>query len=390
MKHAGPGQIDLLQDMVNNAQAIAKQTGGDAVVFLGEPTDPIPQALILDRDLGAWARLIWCYFRQLSNSPAAPKAAGDYDSIRKMLGIGSRGTVADALQQLRITRWVTCLSLPDSSGRNVYTPNVYMLHNAPLSFSQALRLDPAYPEYIDRALSAQSVSVRELGRRMLDGAMADDPGDPAQGLRRRAGFAARGSASLWYQYQRAPEAKPKQLEIEAAVKSRKDRRQKPQDAEIQLDLHEDILQIDNAGLAHMIRMKVAKDLPVEMRQLYLDEIAVKVLEGACGKGKEIGNPVAYLNWMLNSYKDGNDPIDGRGFRLKQLIAEKQEREREEQVKARQSSERGQRLNEMRREHDRIENDLARGFLVEDEHKLIQRKEELRKKIIETKEWINAA
>ncbi|MCY4229279.1 MAG: hypothetical protein OXF20_16640 [Gammaproteobacteria bacterium] len=387
MKSTVPEQLSLIQDMVGKAGTVVQETGGDAVIFLGQPTDPIPRALIQDRDLGAWARLIWCYFRQLSDSPAATGAAGDYDSIRKTLGIGSRGTVSDALQALRLTRWVTCLSVLDRSGRSVYTPNVYVLHNSPISFSLALELDPAYAEYIDRALNSPGVGIRELARRMLDGAMADDPSDPGLELRRRAGSAAAGNSALWYQYQRAPE--PEQTELEAAAECREESRQRQEEAKAELDLHEDILKIRNPGVARIVEMKL-RDLPADLRQPYLDEMAVKVLEGESGKGRQVNNPIAYLGWLVNEHKAGNVAIDGRGTRLKEMLAEMDDRERRDRVKARQA-EQADLLEELKSEFSWISQNLERkAWEGKELLEFTERKEQLEKEIKDLIEWIKAA
>ncbi len=308
-----------LERVLTDAREFARDRNSDAVLFLGQPTDPIPRALIQDSDLPPWARVLWCYFRQLSDTPARAGTMSDYETIRKSLGIGSRGTVAAALHALRVTRWITLLP-PQSTGA-VKTPNVYLLHNMPLTYGQAMDLDPEYANHIAEAVASPNKSIRNLARRMLDGAMmsmAESENDidrittlvlPANAIERS-----------WNSYQRSP------VNVIEEAGDEKDYSHIPGDDQ-GLNLYPEILGLSPAN-AKLMEIKIRQVEP-EYRQPYLDELAVRFIEGK-GSSRAVKNPVGYLSWLVNEHRQGEIRLTGKGERLPVLLEERkvrQERER---------------------------------------------------------------
>ena len=149
--------------LLEAAQSFSLENDSDAVLFLGHPSDPIPRALILDRDLPPWARLLWCYFRSRSHSPDLAGTAPNYDTIQDELGVKGRGTVAAAVHALRVTRWMTLMPQTAQNRRHIY-----LLHNAPLTFHQAVELDPEYPNRIAEASRSPSRPIRVLAPGYID------------------------------------------------------------------------------------------------------------------------------------------------------------------------------------------------------------------------------
>ncbi|MBU2118717.1 MAG: hypothetical protein KJ954_14110, partial [Alphaproteobacteria bacterium] len=81
-----------------------------------------------------------------------------YDHLQQFLSAqpfkrASRESVAKCLTVLRLTRWLTlCSRLRDeATGQN--QGNVYMLHDEPISCSEAAELDPGYLELISNSFS---------------------------------------------------------------------------------------------------------------------------------------------------------------------------------------------------------------------------------------------
>lgn len=305
--------------MIEAAHSFAQEHDSDAVLFMGQPTDPVPRALILDRDLPPVARLLWCYFRSQSDSPGAAGIASEYDTIREELGIGSRSTVADAIHALRVTRWITLLP---RSGQ--FSRKIYLLHNMPLTFSQAIDLDPAYTDRIAEALRSPAKRVRNLAQRMLDGAIVSSgPGDtPDNELYRLAGFSrqAKESPTLWQHiYERTPQG-PETDEEESDP---------PSMETSELDFHESILGLSPLQ-RNLMEMKTL-ELPLEFRQGYLDELAAIVLEREDGSDP-IRNPVGYLMKLVNLHKSGDVALTGKGERLGEMLEQKcQKIEREKRT-----------------------------------------------------------
>ena len=309
-----------LEHVLSGAREFALDNNSDAVVFLGQPADPIPRALIQDRDLPPWARLLWCYFRQLSDSPAMTGRMSDYDTIRERLGIGSRGTVAAALHALRVTRWVTLLP-PQPAEETINSPNVYLLHNMPLTFMQAMELNPEYANHIADAVKSPNQSIRKLARRMLDGAMmSGGSGESENDISRIASFAlpAGDVDRSWGTYQRSP-MNPSEKET-----GEEDYSEVFGD-EVKLNLHADILEL-SSGRMKLMEIKINEVEP-QYRQAYLDELAVRYIEGVLA-GKPLNDPVAYLMWQVNQHKRGEITLTGKGERLGTLLKRKEDEQKQ--------------------------------------------------------------
>ncbi len=303
-----------LDQLVAQVQSFAAAQRSDAVLFLGHPTDPIPRALILDRDLPVWARLLWCYFRTRSDHPATAGTAPSYSTIRKDLGIGSRGTVSAAICALRVTRWITLL--PASKERH----QIYLLHNAPLTWRQAIELDADYPARLEEAIHSPRPQIRALARRLLEGSLetAEQEDPRTESYRLASCLEAEDRAALGRYRIRGivepislPAAAPVSSESEASV----------------LDFHEEILGI-SADLQPLAVLKL-QAVPEKWRQAILDDLAVRVLERADG-ADPIRSPLAYLQWMVNEWqKSGELPLSGRGEELRrrqQALQAEQERQ----------------------------------------------------------------
>lgn len=305
---------DDFRRLLQAAQTFSRDNDSDAVLFLGHPSDPIPRALIVDKDLSLAARIVWCFFRQQSDSPDAAGTAPNYDTIQRELSIGGRGTVAAAVHELRVTRWITLMPQPAHHRRHIY-----LLHNTPLSFNDAVELDPDYPNRIAEAIKSPSRSVRNLAQRVLDGAMvAAHSNDMNNELFRLAGYGAQdpvtdGSSDdsmlSFFMFQRSgsdsePSGDPMPSEDPGPV---------------ELNLHSDIFLLSPA-MENLARIKL-NFVPAKYRQPMLDELAVRILERKTGDNP-VKHPLGYLSWMVNQYREtGELPLTGRGDRLPEIIGQ---------------------------------------------------------------------
>ena len=83
----------------------------------------------------------------------------------KMIGIGSRETVANALLTLRGTRWLSIIG-PRRDHHNRVIRNLYALHSEPMPPQDVLALDDGYMEALDKLQQHPSSRLRELGARL--------------------------------------------------------------------------------------------------------------------------------------------------------------------------------------------------------------------------------
>ncbi len=298
--------------MLQAAQSFSRKHDSDTVLFLGHPTDPIPRTLIMDKDLSLAARIIWCFFRQQSDSPASPGMAPNYDTIQKELSIGGRGTVAAAVHELRVTRWIILMPQDEHHRRKIY-----WLPNAPLTFNEAVELDPDYPTRIDEAIRSPSRSVRTLAQRILDGAMASaQSGDLNSELFRLAAYATPetgtessvgGTSFSRFLGHRS----------ESDLQDPESHIQPEEPVSLELNFHGGIFGLSPA-MEDLARIKL-NSVPAEFRQPLLDELAVRVIERDRGSDP-VRHPLGYLSWMINQYIEKGDlTLSGRGEKLSEII-----------------------------------------------------------------------
>ena len=308
-------------NMLSRAKSFSRENDSDAVLFLGQPSDPIPRALIQDADLPPWARLLWCNLRSYSDSPDLARAAPTYETIQKEIGIRSRGAVSAAIHSLRVTRWMTLLAAENRR-------HVYLLHNAPLTYQQAVELDSDYTDRISEALRSPSKHVRLLAQRVLDGAMATAESDsPCSDLYRLAAVPSR---------QIQPAGDPNDITWDGfnirgtAAGSDSEVPPPEESGPIELDFHAKILGL-SPDMEKLARTKL-DHYPAEYRQALLDDIAVRVIEQS-GGGNPVRKPLGYIMWAVNHYIEKDDlALDGRGERLSEILQAGEDRERSEAEK----------------------------------------------------------
>lgn len=351
--------------MLADAHEFAREHNSNAVLFMGNPTDPIPRALIQDRDLTPWARLIWCYFRQQSDSPAKTGAISDYDTIRELLGIGSRSTVADALHALRVTRWITLSAQrSDDSGRH-HNCKVYLLHSLPPSYAQVMELDPTYAERLDAATRSPSKGIRRLARRMLDGAMLAADAEHSNNIYQMAAHGPHGRSAIWQSlYHRSPDAAIEESEPmhRASVNGA-------------LNFHESLLEL-SPHKVKLIEVKL-RQVEEEYRQAYLDELAVRYLEGIDG-GNVLKDPIAYLMWQVNQHLQGEVTLTGKADRLEALLARQEQKTRDRhQVEI---SNLGAELAHINRfiEHETTQGKEPEAWMLDEQHQIENEMSKLRR------------
>lgn len=127
----------------------------DRLLFLGNPQQSVPKSLLLARNLSPRDKFTWQLLR-LHVQDEGNSAFPSYDELQCWLSDlpdsqkASRSTVSNALVMLRITRWLTlCKRLRDAQSGRV-TGNLYALHDAPISHTDACRMDCEYlPLLID-------------------------------------------------------------------------------------------------------------------------------------------------------------------------------------------------------------------------------------------------
>ncbi|ONH50917.1 hypothetical protein SAMN04490182_2009 [Pseudomonas cedrina] len=154
-------------------------TPRDDFIYSGQLHDCVPRALLLDRRLSPLERNAWQVIRLLLNGDGIT-ALPTYERLRPFLTTSacaaqaSCETVARALTVLRLCRWLSLARRRALGPGGQWQGNLYVLHEAPLSPSEALRLDGEYLALLGQSLSHPSKSVQWVAYDALQ-ALAEDP-----------------------------------------------------------------------------------------------------------------------------------------------------------------------------------------------------------------------
>jgi hypothetical protein len=140
----------------------------DGLLFMGNPHETVPRALLLDQRLGAVDVLGWQMIRLLSNADRTT-AFPTYDELEPLLRSGanrkaSRKTVARVIAILRLTRWMTLGMKARNTDNGRMIGNVYVLHDEPLAPAESLSLDAEYIEYVIRCTRHHNRDVAEVAQ----------------------------------------------------------------------------------------------------------------------------------------------------------------------------------------------------------------------------------
>jgi hypothetical protein len=180
-RRAGPAPLsdlfdDVLQKLTPTQHASAP---GDGLLYSGNRHESVPRALFLDTRLTPLERNAWQVFRLLLNDQGVTTLP-TYSQLSPFLAsmpCGARAsheTVARALTQLRLTRWLSLVRRRRDPKTGRILGNVYVLHDEPLTPFEAIQLDADYLELVSQALNHAAKAVRTVGLNTLT-EIADDP-----------------------------------------------------------------------------------------------------------------------------------------------------------------------------------------------------------------------
>lgn len=169
----GRAASSLTQRRANDA---SESTDGDetldGLLFMGNPHETVPRALLLDQHLGAVDVLGWQMIRLMSNVDRTT-AFPTYDELEPLLRSGagqraSRKTVARVIAILRLTRWLTLGMRARNTTNGRMIGNIYVLHDEPLAPAEAVSLDEAYIEYVIHCTRHGNKAVANVARLIRD------------------------------------------------------------------------------------------------------------------------------------------------------------------------------------------------------------------------------
>ena len=164
----------------------------DALLYTGLQQVAVPAALLDDPLLSLPAKMLWIQMQRHA-AHGGGAAFPTYREAARMLGT-SEPTVANAITQLRILRWISVCQRVRHRGR--FAGNIYAIHGEPISVSDAALLDPEYLDFCEASVHHDAKRTRLIAEaamgtldRMIDS--GDDPMGLMDGLGVGAAFTRR-------------------------------------------------------------------------------------------------------------------------------------------------------------------------------------------------------
>ncbi len=153
-------------------QSVGAPSEQAGILFTGNPHETVPRRLLLDNRLTPLERNAWQVFRLLLNDDGLTSFP-TYEQLRPYLAaspfkLASRETVAKVLTTLRLTRWLSLAGRVRDEVTGQVKGNIYLLHDEPVSISEALLLDNSYLELLGNAMEHANKSIREVAAFTLE------------------------------------------------------------------------------------------------------------------------------------------------------------------------------------------------------------------------------
>ncbi|MCD5976736.1 STY4528 family pathogenicity island replication protein [Pseudomonas quasicaspiana] len=197
-----PGNLDTLNALLDSASSSLNEKRRDAlreatsperrikplkpildtentgILFTGNPHEAVPRRLLLDNRLTPLERNAWQVFRLLLNSDGLTSFP-TYEQLQPYLAaspfkVASRETVAKTLTTLRLTRWLSLAGRVRDEITGQMKGNIYLLHDEPISISEAMLLDRGYLELVGNSLEHANKSICQVAAYTLE-EFAQDP-----------------------------------------------------------------------------------------------------------------------------------------------------------------------------------------------------------------------
>lgn len=152
-------------------------TESTGILFTGNPHEAFPRRLLLDNRLTPLERNAWQVFRLLLNDDGLTSFP-TYEQLRPYLAsspykLASRETVAKALTTLRLTRWLSLAGRVRDEVTGQIKGNIYLLHDEPISISEAMLLDSSYLQLVGNSQDHANKSIRQVAANTLEEFMQD-------------------------------------------------------------------------------------------------------------------------------------------------------------------------------------------------------------------------
>ncbi|WP_455917978.1 STY4528 family pathogenicity island replication protein [Pseudomonas cerasi] len=141
-------------------------------LFSGQSHEVVPRRLLLDNRLTPLERNAWQVFRlMLHNQGVVTPRYEDLQPYLSSVPYGassSRETIARVLTMLRLTRWLSLVSRGRDQLSGRLQGSLYVLHDEPLTPTEAMELDQDYLALVGHALGHATKAVRIVAQHVVE------------------------------------------------------------------------------------------------------------------------------------------------------------------------------------------------------------------------------
>ena len=157
----------LIKATIQRAKTNTDATSPDTMLFMGNWHQAIPSLVIQDPVLEPVDKLVWMVIMLQARETGGRTAFPSYDRLASKANVSSTSTISRAIAILRLTRWLTlCAKVRGIGGQ--FKGNVYVLHDEPLPFVDALHLDAQYMQFLEQSVEHHHARVRVVAQGVLD------------------------------------------------------------------------------------------------------------------------------------------------------------------------------------------------------------------------------
>jgi len=156
----------LIKATIQRAKENTDVTSPDTMLFMGNWHQAIPALVIQDPVLEPVDKLVWMVIMLQARETGGRTAFPSYDRLASKTNVSSTSTISRAIAILRLTRWLTlCAKVRGKCGQ--FKGNVYVLHDEPLPFVDALYLDAQYMQFLEQSVKHHHARVRAVAQGVL-------------------------------------------------------------------------------------------------------------------------------------------------------------------------------------------------------------------------------
>ena len=162
----------------------SNQTLQAGFLFSGQSHEVVPRRLLLDHRLTPLERNAWQVFRLMLQGQGV--ITPRYEDLQPYLSSvpygasASRETIARVLTMLRLTRWLSLVSRGRDPLSGRLQGSLYVLHDEPLTPTDAMELDQDYLELVGHALGHATKAVRIVAQHVVEEVRQDKNIDQGQ------------------------------------------------------------------------------------------------------------------------------------------------------------------------------------------------------------------